>query len=247
MNKAIKEQAKNLKVTRDAAGYYYAESQGYSWEINYNESTRRWNASVYDTKGEHYEWDRCFDTLAEARVHVLNDSESMRNNPDQSWVSRFGLDPERQKQIETKQKPLSLETRLEVVGLHREFTLNKHLHTQAFERMGRLVSQSLNLREELGAHYKESIQEIQTKQIEMQERMDQLYVEIFEKARGLSANDSEFIKKLDAMTWGTDDTTPVEFELEHLPELGALSNCECGEENFYFTLSDGTRGFIKCL
>ena len=247
MNKAIKEQAKNLKVTRDFAGYYYAESHGYSWTIHYNESHRQWHASIYDAKSGHYEWSECLDTLAEARCYVLNHSESNRNDPDQSWWSRFGLDPERQKQIETKQKPLSLETRLEVVGLHREYTLNKHLNAQAFERMGRLVSQSLNLREELGAHYKESIQEIQTKQIEMQERMDQLYVEIFEKARGLSANDPEFIKKLDAMTWGTDDTTPVEFELEHLPELGALSNCECGEENFYFTLSDGTRGFIKCL
>lgn len=247
MNKAIKEQAKNLKVTRDAAGYYYAEAQGYSWEIHYNEDVREWACSTYDAKSEHYEWDCFRDTLAEARVHVLEQSEHMRNDPDQSWWSRYGLDPERQKQIETKQKPLSLETRLEVVGLHREYTLNKHLHTQAFERMGRLVNQSLNLREELGAHYKESIQEIQTKQIEMQQRMDQLYVEIFGKARGLSANDPEFIKKLDAMTWGTNDTAPVEFELEHLPELGALSNCECGEENFYFTLSDGTRGFIKCL
>ena len=101
MNKAIREQAKNLKVTREAAGYYYAESHGYSWEIHFNEELREWACSVYDAKSEHYEWDCYQDTLTEARVHVLEASEHMRNDPEQSWWSRYGLDPERQKQIET--------------------------------------------------------------------------------------------------------------------------------------------------
>ena len=101
MNKAIREQAKNLKVTRDAAGYYYAESHGYSWEIHYNEELREWACSIYDVKSEKYVWDCYQDTLTEARLHVLDWSEDMLNDPDQYSWSRYGLDPERQKQIET--------------------------------------------------------------------------------------------------------------------------------------------------
>tara|TARA_R100000329_G_scaffold30783_1_gene28493 strand:+ start:2641 stop:2874 length:234 start_codon:yes stop_codon:yes gene_type:complete len=42
-------------------------------------------------------------------------------------------------------------------------------------------------------------------------------------------------------------TMLVQYELTDLPTLGWLTDCECGEENFYFTTADGIRGFIKCF
>lgn len=37
----------------------------------------------------------------------------------------------------------------------------------------------------------------------------------------------------------------TEYEITDLNNIGWLSNMEAGEENLYFTLSDGTEGFIK--
>jgi hypothetical protein len=38
---------------------------------------------------------------------------------------------------------------------------------------------------------------------------------------------------------------PPWYELEDLPRLGWLTITGCGEENLYFTLENGTKGFVK--
>jgi len=40
--------------------------------------------------------------------------------------------------------------------------------------------------------------------------------------------------------------TPTQYDAEDLPGLGWLVFTEHGEENSYFTLADGSIGFIKC-
>ena len=37
----------------------------------------------------------------------------------------------------------------------------------------------------------------------------------------------------------------TEFQIEDLPSLGWIQMDYLGEENFYFTLADGSAGFIK--
>jgi hypothetical protein len=39
----------------------------------------------------------------------------------------------------------------------------------------------------------------------------------------------------------------TQYEISDLPSLGWLSDLELGEENMYFTLADGSRGFVKLL
>lgn len=39
--------------------------------------------------------------------------------------------------------------------------------------------------------------------------------------------------------------TPAQFEIEDLLTIGWVTITDSGEENIYFTLSDGSRGFIK--
>lgn len=38
---------------------------------------------------------------------------------------------------------------------------------------------------------------------------------------------------------------PTWYEIEDLPALGFITITDIGEENIYFTLADGSRGFIK--
>ena len=39
--------------------------------------------------------------------------------------------------------------------------------------------------------------------------------------------------------------TPTQFEIEDLLTIGWITVTDCGEENMYFTLADGSRGFVK--
>jgi hypothetical protein len=39
----------------------------------------------------------------------------------------------------------------------------------------------------------------------------------------------------------------TEYQLTDLPGLGWIVINHIGEENLYFTLADGSEGFIKCL
>tara|TARA_R110000803_G_scaffold58013_1_gene116196 strand:+ start:253 stop:432 length:180 start_codon:yes stop_codon:yes gene_type:complete len=39
--------------------------------------------------------------------------------------------------------------------------------------------------------------------------------------------------------------TPVWYEVSDLPTLGWFQITEMGEENMYFTLADGSAGFVK--
>ena len=41
-------------------------------------------------------------------------------------------------------------------------------------------------------------------------------------------------------------TTPLHwYEVTDLPKLGWLAITDIGEENFYFTLADGSEGYVK--
>ena len=39
--------------------------------------------------------------------------------------------------------------------------------------------------------------------------------------------------------------TPTFYDLEEIPGLGWVQITDIGEENFYFTLADGSKGFAK--
>jgi hypothetical protein len=54
------------------------------------------------------------------------------------------------------------------------------------------------------------------------------------------------VKLIQVQTLTKDETMNItEYEITDLLSLGWLSNMEAGEENLYFTLSDGTEGFVK--
>lgn len=40
---------------------------------------------------------------------------------------------------------------------------------------------------------------------------------------------------------------PQEFDIDQLPRLGWIQITDVGEENIYFTLEDGSKGFCKVL
>lgn len=45
--------------------------------------------------------------------------------------------------------------------------------------------------------------------------------------------------------WAEEPMTPTFYEISELPSLGWITITSIGEENIYFTLGDGSRGFCK--
>ena len=96
----MREAALGLKVTKVVRGWYYAEYEGISWEIVYNDETRVWNASAYDTKEGRYEWNHSGSTLEDTRFYLQWYTSRWVNPADIAFQPNLydysGLDPKHQ-------------------------------------------------------------------------------------------------------------------------------------------------------